>query len=438
MAKSIPIERYNVESNCPECNSQRTQRDNKRGELICLECGIVIEEGFVDGGKEWRAFNSEEEKNRARCGEPLTLFLHDKGLSTLIGSQIMKEPIQNKRAKQIKKTNARSFTSKERSMMKILAIFNKSAGLLGITRNLKNDSVKVLRKYYLKNGAKGLTLENLVAIIIYISSRKSRNQLSINELADKLGLDESNLKRTFFKILDKLKLIHEPKDPKILLEKYLLLTNREDCRIQALKIHNQYSRSIMNLSGHNPIGITGAIIYLSAYKSGNTITQKILSKKLKISITTLQDNIKTLVNLLNIDVNDFRNAISIRQRANRSKKIEGTDGTKIITVNMTEMQYVALANMVRERFFMSKSEAIRYSIRNYIMKALENNEIQGNHEWEGEKDIITVNLPSIFVDYMDSMIGKRIPNRSEGVRRAIDEMIQNESKMQKKLYESFK
>jgi len=33
---------------CPECGSPRLIRDYRRGEFICQDCGLVIEETYID------------------------------------------------------------------------------------------------------------------------------------------------------------------------------------------------------------------------------------------------------------------------------------------------------------------------------------------------------------------------------------------------------
>ena len=33
--------------------------DPNRGEVICSQCGLVITDGLVDRGPEWRAFDSD-------------------------------------------------------------------------------------------------------------------------------------------------------------------------------------------------------------------------------------------------------------------------------------------------------------------------------------------------------------------------------------------
>ena len=69
---------------CPECHSTSLGRDYERAEIICNECGLVVDEKIVDSGPEWRAFDHEQRLKRSRTGAPMTYMIHDKGLSTVI------------------------------------------------------------------------------------------------------------------------------------------------------------------------------------------------------------------------------------------------------------------------------------------------------------------------------------------------------------------
>jgi transcription initiation factor TFIIB len=62
---------------CPECNSGHLVRDYERGELVCEDCGLVIDDQFIDQGPEWRAFDVEQGEKRARTGAPMTYTIPD-------------------------------------------------------------------------------------------------------------------------------------------------------------------------------------------------------------------------------------------------------------------------------------------------------------------------------------------------------------------------
>jgi transcription initiation factor TFIIB len=77
-------EQTEEELQCPECSSTDLVADSERGETVCAECGLVVDEDSIDRGPEWRAFDSAERDRKSRVGAPTTNLMHDKGLSTNI------------------------------------------------------------------------------------------------------------------------------------------------------------------------------------------------------------------------------------------------------------------------------------------------------------------------------------------------------------------
>jgi len=51
---------------CPECDSSGLVVDRDRGEVVCSECGLVIEDMMPDQRSEWREFALEEENAKSR------------------------------------------------------------------------------------------------------------------------------------------------------------------------------------------------------------------------------------------------------------------------------------------------------------------------------------------------------------------------------------
>ena len=53
---------------CPECHSVNLTINQEKGEVICRNCGLVIEDRLIDFSKEWREFDhdqaSKEKKDR--------------------------------------------------------------------------------------------------------------------------------------------------------------------------------------------------------------------------------------------------------------------------------------------------------------------------------------------------------------------------------------
>ena len=71
---------------CPECGSINLVYKDERGEVICKDCGLVIEEKMIDFTHEWREFDSDSAGKKGRTGAPLTFTKFDQGLGTSIGT----------------------------------------------------------------------------------------------------------------------------------------------------------------------------------------------------------------------------------------------------------------------------------------------------------------------------------------------------------------
>jgi len=54
---------------CPECGGINLNWNKERGEIICKDCGLVIEEKMVDFTQEWREFDSEDGERRRADNE---------------------------------------------------------------------------------------------------------------------------------------------------------------------------------------------------------------------------------------------------------------------------------------------------------------------------------------------------------------------------------
>ncbi|MFP8888545.1 transcription initiation factor IIB [Natrialbaceae archaeon A-CW2] len=68
---------------CPECGGSVVRTPN---EQVCGNCHVVTNDTPIDHGPEWRAFNHNESRKRARTGPPVTLGDGDHDLATTMSS----------------------------------------------------------------------------------------------------------------------------------------------------------------------------------------------------------------------------------------------------------------------------------------------------------------------------------------------------------------
>ena len=65
--------------------SGNLSKDYTRAELVCENCGLVIDDDIIDHRPEWRAYDKDQKDKKSRVGPPVNYTIHDKGLNTTIG-----------------------------------------------------------------------------------------------------------------------------------------------------------------------------------------------------------------------------------------------------------------------------------------------------------------------------------------------------------------
>ena len=66
---------------CPECGSIHLTYDSHLGEVICNDCGLVVEEKMVDSGIDLSG-KFDKNSKKGRGGAPTSMQKFDKGLTT--------------------------------------------------------------------------------------------------------------------------------------------------------------------------------------------------------------------------------------------------------------------------------------------------------------------------------------------------------------------
>ena len=126
--------------------------DHERAELVCQSCGLVIDDEFIDRGPEWRAFDADQRKKRARVGAPMTLTIHDKGLSTMIdwrNRDSYGRAISSKNRAQLYRLRKwqrriRVSNATERNLAFALSELDRMASALGLPRNIRETAASGL------------------------------------------------------------------------------------------------------------------------------------------------------------------------------------------------------------------------------------------------------------------------------------------------------
>ncbi len=297
---------------CPECHSEHLIRDYEHGELICGDCGAVIEDSFIDQGPEWRAFDSDQDERRARTGSPMTYLSHDKGLATEISwsnKDYYGKRIPHKNRAQIYRVRKwhqriRVSNAAERNLSLALQLLNDNGAKLGIPKDIKETAALIYRKAVEKNLIRGRSIESIVCASIYAACRKVNIPRTLDEIAKASEVNKKKIGKAYRHLAKELDLNLKPTTPFSYIAQFC---NKLDLDKQAIMISEDIVRKSISMgisSGKGPTGIAAASIYISSVMVGKPRTQKEIARVSGVTEVTIRNRYKEISKALNISISD--------------------------------------------------------------------------------------------------------------------------------------
>ncbi|MDD5098568.1 MAG: transcription initiation factor IIB [Candidatus Pacebacteria bacterium] len=288
---------------CPECGSINVVYDEQKGELVCQDCGLVIEEKMVDFGQEWHQFEEGEKKGRG--GAPLSMQKFDKGLTTNIGeiSDIYKlaGSKQTRKFLRLKKWQERVSTSIERNLRLAMSELRRVASFLNLPNVVKEEASRVYNFVLQRGLVRGRSMESVIAACIYAACRSYNIPRTLDEIANASDVERKEIGRTYRFITRKLVIKVTPSNPKDYISRFAsILHLSPKAQNDALKILKK--ADIFELtSGRGPAGIAAAALYVAALLNGEKKTQREVADVAGITEVTIRNRYKELLDKLGLE-----------------------------------------------------------------------------------------------------------------------------------------
>jgi len=295
---------------CPECGSTHLNRDYSRAELVCNDCGFVIDEDIIDQGPEWRAFDSEQREKRARTGAPMTYTLHDKGLSTVIGwknrySYGKSIPTRN-RAQLFRlrkwQTRTRISNATDKSLAIALSELDRMASAMGLPRTVRETAAMIYRKAARKSLVRGRSIEGVTTASLYAACRQCHVPRTLDEISSVANMSRKEIGRNYRYIARELGLKLMPTSPQDYISRFCSeLTLSGDVQAKALDIIREAADKELT-SGRGPTGIAAASLYIASVLCGEHRTQREVAEVAGVTEVTIRNRYKELTRKLDIDI----------------------------------------------------------------------------------------------------------------------------------------
>jgi transcription initiation factor TFIIB len=287
---------------CKKCGSKRISKDTVRGEIVCMDCGYVLEDNLIDFSQEWREFDSDDVNGRRRAGAPISLARHDKGVSTELGmgfSDIFKLPPKLRpKFLRLKKWQQRISTATERNLKYALAELKRYTSQLNLSPGVEETSALVYRRAVAKELVRGRSMESVVASALYAACREHGTPRTLDEIAEVANIPKREIGRTYRFLSRQLGIRILPTDPTDYIPRFasnLALSGKTVTK--ALEILQKAKERELT-SGRGPTGVAAAVLYIAAQLTGEKKTQREVAEVAGVTEVTIRNRYKELVKSL--------------------------------------------------------------------------------------------------------------------------------------------
>ncbi len=287
---------------CPECNSTNLIADQDRGELVCKDCGLVLEERMVDFGQEWREFENDQEKRR-RTGAPMTYTRYDRGLGTDIGQRGDIFQLDGKgmnKFLRLRKWQYRISTAIERNLKLALAELKRVASYLKLPKAVEEEAAKIYTLAVQRGLVRGRSMESVVAGALYAACRRHEIPRTLDELSEASGIEKKEVGRTYRFITRELGIRILPSNPVDYIPRFAsALKLSAETQSKSVEILEMAEKADLT-SGRGPTGIAAASLYVAALTNDEKRTQREVADVAGVTEVTIRNRYKELFNKLNL------------------------------------------------------------------------------------------------------------------------------------------
>ncbi|MCK4589685.1 MAG: transcription initiation factor IIB [Nanoarchaeota archaeon] len=290
---------------CPECGGINLFRNKERGEMICKDCGLVIEEKMVDFEQEWREFDSDDADKRRRAGAPSTYTQFDQGLGTEVGQKSDLYKLGTKKEKnkffRLRKWQYRISTAIERNLKVALAELKRVSSFLKLPKSVEEEAARIYTLAVQRGLVRGRSMESVVAGALYAACRRHEVPRTLDEMSEASGIEKKEIGRTYRFVTRELSINILPSNPADYIPRFAsALSLSAETQSKAVEILED-AREAELTSGRGPTGIAAAALYVSSLIHGEKRTQREVADVAGVTEVTIRNRYKELIKKLKLE-----------------------------------------------------------------------------------------------------------------------------------------
>ena len=290
---------------CPECAGTHLVVDEVRGERVCDDCGLVLEDRAVDASPDWSAYAPEDGRRAGHTGAPRDALAGASSLTTVIppphrdahGSPI---PFGERGALyriQKLQRHASHALPGERSIPEASRVLDRFVSLLDLPRNTRDEAGYICHKAIQRGLARGRSLELLVAGAVYAACRIGGVPRTLDEVQRVTGLPRTRVGAAYRSLHRELSLAVHATRPTDYVQRFcseLDLSGRVGREATGLLRAFEPPGTSTCVS---PCGTAGAAIYLASLICDEPRSEKAIARVAGVSEVTLRNRLLEMMGL---------------------------------------------------------------------------------------------------------------------------------------------
>ncbi|MBI4918308.1 transcription initiation factor IIB [archaeon] len=290
---------------CSECGATDLFIDREKGEIICRECGLVVEDKMIEFGQDHREFESDSgEASKRRTGAPMTYTQFDQGLGTEVGQKSDLANLDTKernRFYKLRKWQYRISTAIERNLKLALAELKRVSSFLKLPKSVEEEAAMIYTQAVQRGLVRGRSMESVVAGALYAACRRHEVPRTLDELSEVSNIEKKEIGRTYRFVTRELGISILPSNPADYIARFATaLALSPNTQTKAVEILEQAQHEELT-SGRGPTGIAAAALYVAALMNGEKRTQREVADVAGVTEVTIRNRYKELIDKLELD-----------------------------------------------------------------------------------------------------------------------------------------
>jgi len=275
--------------------------DSIRGEILCGSCGLVLLDKVEDSGPEQRSFTMEDYAEKSRTGLGSALSIHDKGLSTVIGSKDKDatgtsiSPYMKNTFNRLRIWDSRSKTDTvERSLKSAFVILGTLKSKLELSDAIVERAAYLYRKALTKKITRGRRIAGIILASVYVACREIGAPRTLQDIANVGNITVKDLSRHYRVLFNVLELQLDAYNSTDFVSRISsdVGTSEKTKRVALDILFKAKEKGITD--GKNPVSLAAAAIFLSGIINEEKTTQKKIANASGISSVTIRNVAKVI------------------------------------------------------------------------------------------------------------------------------------------------